>query len=81
MYEELWEKDGEERLEAIDELPIFAVGEICRRYKKCARCPLAIVYRTRQDHERLLCVDVATRRRAENALKEGGRFLKKGEKL
>lgn len=81
MYEELWEKQGMERLEAIDELSIFAAGEICRQYKKCAKCPLAVVYRTRQDHERLLCTDVALRRRVVNALIEGGRFLKKGEKL
>ena len=81
MYEYLFEKDGKERLEAIDDLSIFAAGEICRWYKKCARCPLALVYRTKQDHERLLCVDVATRQRVENALEEGGRFLKKGEKL
>ncbi len=31
MYEELWEKDGKERLEAIDELPIFATVDICVR--------------------------------------------------
>ena len=81
MYEYLWDLDGKKRLEAIDELSIFACGEICRHYKKCGRCPLAVVYRTRQDYERLLCVDVATRRRVENALIDGGRFLKKGEKL
>ena len=81
MYEELFEKDGKERLEVIDELSIFAAGEICRWYKKCAQCPLAIVYHTKQDYEPLLCVDVATRRRVENALAEGGRFLKRGEKL
>ena len=79
MYEELWQKEGEERLRAIDELSIFATGEICINTKKCLRCPLAILYRDIEDRERLLCVDVATRRRVENALKYGGRFVKKGE--
>ena len=79
MYEELWEKEGKERLEAIDELPIFATIEICAHIKKCSRCPLAILYRDGDERERLLCVEVATRRRVENALRYGGRFTKKGE--
>ena len=79
VYEDLWEKDGEERLAAIDELSIIATSDICHRTKKCLRCPLAILYQDSEDRERLLCVDVATRRRVENALKYGGRFVKKGE--
>ena len=83
MYEELWEKEGQDRLEAIDELPIFATIDICvqmlRTKKKCSCCPLAILYRDSEDRERLLCVEVATRRRVENALMFGGHFVKKGE--
>lgn len=37
------------------------------------------LYEDRNGIERLMCVDVATRRRVENALREGGRFVKKGE--
>ena len=81
MYEELWEKEGVERLAAIDELSIVELSEICHRTKKCLRCPLAILYQDNADRERLLCVDVATRRRVENALKYGGRFVRKGEKF
>ena len=80
MYEELWQKDGFERLSAIDELPLMATGEICRRYKKCGRCPLGVRYTDIEEHERVLCVDIATRRRVENALRYGGQFVKEGDK-
>ena len=80
MYEELWQKDGFERLAVIDNLSIIEMDEIHHHYKKkCSRCPLAILYHDNDDRERLLCTDIATRRRVENALRFGGHFVKKGE--
>ena len=79
MHEELWSKDGWARLEAIDNMKFVDYVSVCSSYKKCLRCPFAILYRDSLNIERLLCVDVATRRRVEFALREGGRFVKKGE--
>ena len=79
MLEDLWKLDGEERLKAIDELTIMEIEDIHDAHRKCLRCPLALLYEDRNGIERLMCVDVATRRRVENALREGGRFVKKGE--
>ena len=79
MYEELWTKDGFDRLKAIDGMKLVDQFNVCSTHKRCLRCPFAILYRDSKDIERLLCVDVATRRRVENALTYGGRFVKKGE--
>ncbi len=85
MYDKLWEKQGIDRLKIIDALSVREIDEICRLNKKignsCGECPLALFYRDVNNYKRLLCVDVATRRRVENAFKEGGRFLEKGEMI
>lgn len=79
MYDELWKKDGFERLAEIDKLKLNEFDEICTFYKKCSSCPLVIEYRDRDGYARLLCVDVATRKRVRDALNYGGKFLQKGK--
>ena len=81
MYENLWNKQGSERLEEINKMTLKDYEDVCTFYDRCSQCPFAIVYCDALGFERLLCVDVATTSRVQNALKEGGRFLKKGEKL
>ena len=81
MHENLWNKQGEERLKEIDRMTFKEYDDVCTFYKKCSACPFAILYRDFNGYERILCVDVATRTRVNNALSEGGRFLRKGEKL
>ena len=81
MFDHLWNMDGQERLAAIDGMKLSEYDGICRSSRKCSECPLAILYRDGNGFSRLLCVDVATRSRVLNALKYGGRFLKKGEEL
>ena len=81
MTEKLWVLEGKERLDAIDNMKLSEYDEICRSSRHCSECPLAILYHDLNGFARLLCVDVATKTRIHNALKYGGRFLKKGEKL
>ena len=81
MYENLWNKDGFSRLEEIDKMTLKDYDDVCTFYRKCSCCPFAILYRDAIGYERILCVDVAARKRVVNCLEEGGRFLKKGEKI
>lgn len=81
MLDTLWSLEGRERLEAIDNMKLSEYDSICKLSRRCSECPLAILYHDLNGFSRLMCVDVATRSRVLNALKYGGRFLKKGEKL
>lgn len=78
MYEDLWKKQGFDRLTAIDNLNHRDLDFICSFYQKCGHCPLGLSYRDALDVECVMCVDVATRKHVENALKEGGKFIIRG---
>lgn len=79
MYDYLFKKQGFERLIEIDNLNRFDHDFICSFYRSCGRCPLGVLHRDTLDIERVLCVDVSSRRTIEAALKQGGHFINKGE--
>ena len=80
IYEELWEKEGEQRLEAISMLKPFVTDYIHRAARKsCLRCPLAIRWLGEDNRYHTSCTDVIGEKRALKLLSGGGRFLKKGE--
>ena len=80
MYEELWKKDGLERLAEIDKLKKSEFNEICSFHKSCMECPLAIEYDDKHGYSRLLCVDVSVRKSVLDTLCTGGKFLQKGKR-
>ena len=80
MYEHLWELDGEQRLKAIEDLPLFATDDIHRIARKnCLRCPLAILYVGEDGLNHTCCVDVSSYVKVKKLLSSGGKFIKKGE--
>ena len=80
MYGELWEKEGEERLYAIERLKPFATDDIHRMARKnCLRCPIAIRWHGTDGRYHTSCTDVIGDKRSRELLRNGGRFLKKGE--
>ena len=79
MYENLWSKDGYERLLEIDRLSFADYDAIHRVYRQCFRCPLAIRYTDVLGIQRILCVDIASVRKTLDVLRDGGKFVKRGE--
>ena len=80
MYEHLWELDGEERLKAIDDLPLFATDDIHRYARKnCLRCPIAIHFIGNDGRYHTCCADVTSHARIKKILANGGKFIKLGE--
>ena len=80
MYDFLWELDGQERLNAIEDLPLFATDDIHRIARKnCLRCPLAIRYLANDGRYHTCCTDVASYSKIDKLLSSGGEFIKKGE--
>ncbi len=80
MYEQLWNTYGFDRLIEIDRLKIEDPDFICGFYRKCGECPLAIRYRDKNGIERLICADVASRKRVEDILRTGGKFVTKKDR-
>ena len=80
MYENIWELDGADRLDAIEDLPPFTTDSFHYSSKKnCLRCPIAIRYKGSDGYYHTACTDVISHKKALNLLNTGGRFLKKGE--
>lgn len=79
MYENLWTREGTERLEEINRMRLTELDDVCSFHSRCYRCPMALVCPTPDGGERILCADVASNKRIVKELRAGAHFITQAE--
>lgn len=70
-HKELFKLRGEDRYEAIEELPARDLHFICGFYAHCDECPLALYH----ENGHGLCTEIATETAVRTALRYGAKFV------